>query len=200
MIHNSDVVVVDRTINRSEISYDDAMVYDYGAIDNDVMRFRLTISDETGAYLSPSIIRALSSWLLSPTEPKWLSFTQYNDSGSRTKDPVYKNVDYKGRFIRSTYNDIGAINKIAISFEFENVSPYAFTPMNQWTYSGSGGATQTLVVPGTNVGRFVSPLITIHSNADQTVEIFNQSGNTAAFSLTIPANTDVLIADNNCYY
>ena len=72
--------------------------------------------------------------------------------------------------------------------------------MNQWTYSGSGGATQTLVVPGTNVGRFISPLITIHSNADQTVEIFNQSGNTAAFSLTIPANTDVLIADNNCYY
>ena len=88
MIHNSDVVVVDRTVNRSEISYDDAMVYDYGAIDNDVMRFRLTISDETGAYLSPNIIRALSSWLLSPTEPKWLSFTQYNDSGSRAKDPV----------------------------------------------------------------------------------------------------------------
>lgn len=200
-VHNSNVGVVDRTVNRSDITYNDAIAHDYGAIDNGVYRLKITICNQYSNYLSPEIIRQLSAWLLSPVEPRWLSFTAYEPlAGSRAQTPVYDGVFFKGRFVSSSYDDMGGINKMAISFDFENISPYGFTALQTYEISSSSTVTEVIETPGTDVGKEISPIIVIESHADQTVEILNEAGNTASFSIDIPNNTSIVIADDNCFY
>lgn len=220
MIHNSDDQVVNRAVSRSEIMADDALTYDYGVKDVDVMRLTITVCDANHSYLSQETIRNLHSWLFSPTEPQWLSFTAYNDESTRIQDPVYTDVHFKGRFIRSTYDDIGAYNKIGITFEFENISPYGFTPQYSYTVSLDQPETDiTLTGHGTNVGKLVTPIILLTSDSDsggvdiseadnlefeegngQIMSIHNTDGNTAPFLIQIPSNTTVAIIGDNCYY
>lgn len=163
--YNSDVTVVNRSVQRSEITYDDALTYDYGVLDNDVYRFTITLANEHADYLSQDLVRKLTSWLISPTEPKWLEFTRYPNPEGRAKDPVYLDVQFKGRFIRTSMDDIGGVNKVGITFEFENISPYGFTKQYAWEVDSTlETQTATLSTPGTDIGKLVTPVVLIESH------------------------------------
>lgn len=222
--------VVNRSVLASPITYDDVIAYDYGAVDNSVYKFSITIARDDGDPLQPSTIRALESWLLSPNEPKWLEF----EKGDCVGDAVYDDVVYKGRFVRAAYEESPGYRKYAITFNFENISPYGFTKQYAWELDSTVEAgTATISAPGTDVGKLVNPVVLIQSNSSgqnnlidhesgtqyidaedtealnleyndeaegQTITIQNLDANTAPFIIKIPQGTTVALIGDNCYY
>ena len=213
---SSESGVVARNVQRSPIMYDDSLTYDYGAVDSDIYRFSLTVARMDGDMISQELARSLISWLLSPAEPMWLSL----DRGTCATEAMYDNVAFKGRFISASYEQARGYGKYAMTFQFENISPYGFTPQYSYTINLEQPETEiTLNGHGTNVGKLVTPIILLTSDSDsggvdiseadnlefeegngQIMSIHNTDGNTAPFLIQIPSDTTVAIIGDNCYY
>ena len=69
---NSDVNLIDRTVNRSAITYDEPFTHDYGVVDNKVLGFTITLINMADGVLSPERIDKIISWVMSPKSPRWL--------------------------------------------------------------------------------------------------------------------------------
>ena len=209
--------IVSRNVLRSDITYDDVLTYDYGAVDNSVYKLKLTIARMDGDVLSQSLVRTLVSWLISPTEPKWLTFNR----GGCASAAMYDGVEFKGRFNRVTYDMSTGYNKYAISFEFENISPFGFTRQYAWEFDLQNSSSSATLSPvGTNVGKLVTPAILITSDSStggaelpddidnleftrgegQIISIHNLDGNTAPFLIQCPQDVTIAVIGDNCYY
>ena len=80
----SESQILARTVNRSPLTYDESIAYDYGAVDNEVFTFTLTIARKDASHMTQNRVRNLVSWLMSPTEPQWLSMEICEDAVGRT--------------------------------------------------------------------------------------------------------------------
>ena len=186
----SESQILARTVNRSPLTYDESIAYDYGAVDNEVFTFTLTIARKDAPYMTQNRVRNLVSWLMSPTEPQWLSMEicEYDDplfvssDGVETRS-VYRNVDFKGRFVNASYAESAGYYKGAITFTFENISPYGFTPVQNYYLNHTVRESTTYTVvdqehgcPGTFVGKLVSPIVLIRSLADKEDDVIELQG------------------------
>lgn len=222
--------IINRTVSRSEITYDDALTYDYGAVDNSIYKIGITLMRKDGDAISQALARELVSWLIHPTEPQWLTF----DRSGCAPEAMYDNVEFKGRFVHTTYEQSNGIPKYGITFEFENISPYGFTEQYEYTIPlTESETTATLAAKGTNVGKLFAPIIIINADGNgitegidyevgsdpvsaedgesleleaasvsgmQMISIQNLDGNTAPFSLRVPVNTPIAIIGDNVYF
>lgn len=222
--------IINRTVSRSEITYDDALTYDYGAVDNSVYKIGITLMRKDGDAISQALARKLVSWLIRPTEPQWLTF----DRSGCSSEAMYDNVEFKGRFVHVAYEQSNGIPKYGITFEFENISPYGFTEQFEYRIPLNGDeTTATLAAKGTDVGKLIAPIIIISADDYGTTEgidyevgsdsiedeneealdlesssvsdmqmisIQNLDGNTAPFLIRVPVNTPIAIIGDNVYY
>lgn len=184
-------LILGRTVNRSSITYDQPQTFDYGAVDTDVYTFDITIMRKDGDFLTKSEIKALTGWLMSPVTPKWIYFERCGDRGM-----VYDDVFYKGRFVRSSYIDVGVSNKVGIKFEFENISAYGYT--EEKTFTIAGDTVEPIVNTGTYVGKKILPVITIRPTETGTVTIDNEDDDIPPFSIDVVSGLDVTIQNHYC--
>ena len=184
-----DESLLSRSVNRSDITYDQPLTYDYGCVDEDVYSFELTILKRSGEGFTQGEVRNLVGWLASPVTPRWLTFAGCTDE-------IYDEVYYKGRFVAANYEGGTSSNKAGITFTFENVSPYAFT--QEYKYTIDGGKTLVINNLGTKVGKTVLPKITIVPSGTGIVTIDNTDDNTDPFSIFVVGNQNVIVEDHNC--
>lgn len=191
----SDPELISRSVLRSDISYDQPITYDYGAVDTNVFSFDIIIMKRSGGALSKSEIRTLLGELISPTSPQWLTFTG-------CENEVYNGLFFKGRFTKVSYEGFSGSKKIAIGLTFENISPYAYT--REYTYefpTANDTMSDTITNLGTYVGKTIIPKITITATAAGTVTVQNTSDTSQdAFSLDLLSGETVVIEDFNCFY
>ena len=162
---SSESDIISRTVNRSPLTYDESITYDYGAVDNDVYKFSLTLARNDDQPLTQELMRKLVKWLMSPHEPKWLKLTKCEG----VTQAMYDNVWFHGRFVRAVYEESAGYYKNAVTFDFENTTPYGFTDEQTWSYTFDGTSTTLwITAPGTVTGKMITPLILITSNADAT--------------------------------
>lgn len=186
--------MVSRSVGRSDIRYDQPLTYDYGAIDEDVLTFDVNIIKNSDDPITRSEMRQLVSWLMSPVVPQWANFTGCNDD-------YFNDLYFKGRFVSARSRNIGESRKIAATFTFENIAPYAFT--EEYTYiltTSNGEAATTIENYGTYVGKTVLPQITIHANSTGNVTIRNSADSSQdAFSIYLLTGQEVTVRDHNCF-
>ena len=154
-----DATIINRTVNKSIITYDEPFVHDYGVVDNEVFKYELTILYEDGTLLDQRIVRKIISWLFSPTEPHMMTFDR---GGCIDNEQMYENLNYLGRFITATFDELYGAYKLAINLTFECTAPYAFTDEYVYPFDSSeGSATVEIDNPGTYLGKIIAPRITI---------------------------------------
>lgn len=162
---SSESDIISRTVNRSPLTYDESFTYDYGAVDNDVFKFSVTLARDDDQPLTQGLMRDLLKWLISPQEPKWLQLTKC----SIITQAMYDDIWFHGRFVRVSYEESVGYYKDAVTFDFESTTPYGFTDEQTWSYSFDGTSTDVwTTAPGTVTGKLITPLILITSNADAT--------------------------------
>lgn len=176
--------IMNRSVERSEITYDRVLTDDYGAVDSNVMQFDITICnacDRTGESFTKDEIKKIIGWLTSPVEPKLLYFT-----GDGTE--IYTGLQFIGRFTKAEYVGRGGNYKDGIKAYFENVSPYAFTEEQTYTinsYSDSNGvlditntgtATGKIVIPKITISVLDSGKITVNNTSDTSMDAFSFTG------------------------
>lgn len=192
--HNSDVELLTRTVNRSPVSYDQPITFDYGAVDSDVFTFTLTICHKDGGDITRAEAKELISWLMSPVVPQWLSIEGCGNE-------VYEDIFYKGRFVHAGYEDISDARKIGMTFNFENIAPYGFT--KEYTYqfpTSSGSMSGDIENLGTAVGKTVLPEIRITPNASGRVTINNTADSSVgALSINVTNGQPVILRNYACY-
>lgn len=162
----TDTGILSRTVNRSPLTYDESIAYDYGVVDSDVFSFSLTISRDLVYHFTQAEIREIVSWLMSPTEPQWLSMEVCEDI--RDIHQIVRNVDFKGRFVNVSYTESPGYYKEALTFTFESISPYGYTPVWTWSFHNEDREPTRYIVrdvdiPGTKVGKLISPVVLIRS-------------------------------------
>ena len=181
--------ILSRSVNRSDITYDQPLTYDYGAVDSDVYTFELTILKKSGEGLTKSNVRDLVGWLMSPVVPKWLTF---DGCGGE----VYDGLCYMGRFTSVVYAGSSGSVKYGLTFKFESISPYAFSV--EHTYVAQPNTTITINNTGTAVGKTILPKITIEPTATGIVTINNLDDDIEAFSIDVTANQTVIVENHYC--
>lgn len=192
-VNNGDVTVLGRSVDRSEIRYDQPITFDYGATETGVYTFSITIARDSGNPLTQADVRQFVSWLMSPVTPQWLTLTGKNTD-------IYNGVFFKGRFVRAAYEDIGVAKKIGIKFEFENISSYGFT--REYTYNITSTAKTpgnlTIENPGTFVGKSILPIITITPTDGGVVTIQNTAVDKDPLSISVTNGTAITLQDYYC--
>lgn len=191
---DDEYTMASRSIERTEIKYDQPLTYDYGAIDQEVLTFDVNIIKNSDTPISNSEMRELVGWLMSPVVPKWARFTGCSDT-------YFNDLYFKGRFVSARSRNIGESRRIGATFTFENIAPYAFT--EEYTYimtTSEGTAATTIENYGTSVGKTILPTITIRANSAGNVTIRNSADSSQdAFSIYLLAGQTVTIRDHNCF-
>lgn len=197
-VSNSGMSIINTSINRSELNYDSPIVNFYNRLPNDVLSFDISICRSDGSYLTKENIRELQKWLFAPKTPKVAYFLPYdNDTNA-----VYADLEFIGLFSGSSYDDIGQVNKIGITFTFVNISPYAFTKV--YTYNIDYVSTAIDYVEffseGTHTGELIYPKITITPDESGTLWLCNNAEfYQGQFEINLTANQTVVIKDRNLY-
>lgn len=164
----------------------------YTKLPSDVLKFSIAIARESGRKLTANDITILNKWLLSDKSPKVGYFTPYDDTN------IYADVDYIGVFTNAAYSQIGQVGKISAEYDFENISPYAFSKEKQYTIRSATSGTITIVGDGSS-GEFVVPEVTIIPTADGVVTIDNSADSAQPFSVTVENGKTVIISDYNMF-
>lgn len=162
---------------------------------SDVLKFSIAIAHEGGAKLTADDITAINKWLLSGKTPKVGYFTPYD---SIEENSVYTDVDYIGVFTNSAYSQIGQVGKISVEYDFENISPYAFSKEKQYTVRSETTKSITITGGGSS-GEIVVPEVTIIPTADGTVTIKNDADSAEPFSVTVSNGQKVIVSDYNMF-
>lgn len=164
--------IISRTVNRSPLTYDDSLTYDYGAVDSDIYRLTITLARLDGERLTQAQMRTLEGWLVSPTEPRWLRLERCEDIPLA----MYDNINFKGRFVRVNYEESPGYRKNGVTFMFENISPYGFTDVYEWRPTDTAAgvtSTRDFTGGGTNLGKLIPPIIILKSLSDATSEVID---------------------------
>lgn len=186
---DADGDIVSRSVNRSDITYDQPLTHDYGAVDSNIYSFEMTIIKRSGEIFTSTEARSLIGWLISPVVPKWLHLI-----GCTGDD--FRDIDYQGRFVNARYE--GSVSqKIGITLTFENTSPYGYSV--EHTYVATPNSTITINNSGTSVGKVILPHITIAPNATGVVTINNLSDDLDAFSINVTSSQTVIIENHYCH-
>lgn len=184
-----DEAILSRSVNRSDITYDQPLAYDYGCVDEGVYSLELTIMKKSGEEFTQGEVRNLVGWLMSPTTPQWLNFT-----GCSTQ--IYDELYYLGRFVSANYSGGTSSQKIGVTFTFESTSPYGFTREYKYTIKNN----RRLIInnPGTKVGKTILPRIEIIPTATGIVTIDNADDNIAPFSINVTNGEMVIVENHYC--
>lgn len=167
----------------------------YEKLPSDVLKFSIAIAHEGGEKLTADDITTLNRWLLSGKTPKVGYFTPYDEIG---EDGVYTDVDYIGVFTNAAYSQIGQVGKISVEYDFENISPYAFSKEKQYTVRSETTKSITITGGGSS-GEVVVPEVTIIPTADGTVTIKNDADSAEPFSVTVTNGQKVIVSDYNMF-
>lgn len=192
----SNVSIIDTSVNHSDLNYNSPIVNFYNRLPSEVLSFDITICRSDGLCLEQENIRELQNWLFAPKSPKVAYFIPYDND---EYNAVYNGVEFIGVFSSSSFEQIGQVNKIGISFTFTNVSPYAFTPAK--TYHIDAPNQVDFNSLGSHVGEIIYPKITITPIATGTLKIVNQYGSFKddPLSINVTSGQTVIIKDRNLY-
>lgn len=215
--------IFERSVERDSFSIGKTILNDFGAIDSNVFQFDLTICkscDIAGESFTKDEINELVSWLTSPIESKYLTFT------ADSKDEILSGLYFLGRFHMAEYVGTSGNKKNGLKFHFENISPYAFTKEYEYDFTSTvlNGESSELstengevlitedsqeihldneinfINVGTKTGKKIYPKIVVTPTADGAVVINNFSDSSKeAFSINVTKNKEITIKDCNIY-
>lgn len=189
-----DGTIISRTANRSAITYDEPFTHDYGVVDNDVFKFKITLIHNGDGNIGKALAKKLIDWTMSPTRPRWLQFSR---GGCIEIDQMYEDICYIGRFVSASYESIGDGNKVGMSLSFECSSPYPYTP--EFTFESTNGNV-TINNYGTHVGKVITPTIILHPSDAGTVTIQNISdASQDALSIHADGTSPIKVENFNTY-
>lgn len=203
---DNDVQFVTSAVDRSEIIYNNPITNVYAKTADDVLKFSITFARADGRMLTRSEVQELTSWLLAPKTARVAHFSPHL-SDSLDDYAVYENIEYIGLFTNAYYHEMGQSRKMGISFDFENISPYAFSEKKTFTVPSGSGTRNVAIEVESVTGELIHPTITITPTANGTVTINNIS-DTSRDSFNIRVNSGqnvtvmngvVVLADGSAY-
>lgn len=195
-VDESGVSIIDTSINHSDLNYNTPIVNFYNRLPSELLSFNITICRSDGLRLTQENARELQDWLFAPKTPKIAYFIPYEND---EYNAMYNDVEFIGLFSSLSYEEIGQVNKIGISFTFTNVSPYAFTQAQ--TYHLDSPNQIDFYSLGSQVGEIIYPKITITPNATGTLELVNNFGSfkNNPLSVDVVSKQTIIIKDRNLY-
>lgn len=190
-----DGTIISRTANRSAITYDEPFTHDYGVVDNDVFKFKITVIHTGEDGVKQPLAKRIIDWTMSPTTPRWMQITRY---GCIDTEQVYDDVCYIGRFVSASYETLGGEGrKIGMSLMFECSSPYAYTP--EFTFETVNGAVNIRNY-GTHVGKVITPTIILHPSVAGDLTVQNTADTSqGALSIHADGTSPIKIENFNTY-
>lgn len=196
---DNDVQFMTSAIDRSDILYNNPIANVYAKTADDVLKFSVTFARADGRMLTRTEIQELTSWLLAPKTARVASFSPHIDDSVK-EYAVYEDVEYIGLFTNSYYHEMGQSRKMGISFDFENISPYAFSEEKTFSFS-SGSGTRSITKEIESVtGELIHPTITITPTANGVVTINNVSDTSRdGFSINVKSGQNVTVMNGVVY-
>lgn len=191
---------ISRTINHSSFSNDSYIQHYYGHVADQALNFDITIGHCERDRFTQDEVVALSGLFLDNSAPKTIRFIP-EDADADPVYAMYYNVEYIGSFTSMSYTDVGLTHKVGLTFHFENISAYAFSP--EWSatathYSNNEEDTLLQMNNPYGVGEIIYPQIEITPIEGGVLGI--DCGQGDPFEVHMRYGSPFIIKDRSMYY